>query len=130
MDGGYKMILSWSGMECQILSVSPCMRTLSGDLPIIIPAAFNYPYLVICLPKHIEVRDVRQGKAVQVIQGDNFRCLFEDNEPSKTPSGTYPRENKPVVMVSDSQVVLLQRESPPPESEAKNGQDAGAPANT
>ncbi|KAG8740553.1 40S ribosomal protein S4 [Ceratobasidium sp. 414] len=86
--------------------------------------AFNYPYLVICLPKHIEVRDVRDGKAVQVIQGDNFRCLFENNEPSKPSLGVYPGENKPMVMVSDSQVVLLQSRSPSREAEAGAGQDA------
>ncbi|KAG9085462.1 RHO1 GDP-GTP exchange protein 2 [Ceratobasidium sp. UAMH 11750] len=88
--------------------------------------AFNYPYLVICLPKYVEVRDVRDGKAVQVIQGDNFRCLIEDSTPSKSSTGAYPGEGKPVVMVSDSQVVLLQRGSSPREQETKDGQDAGA----
>ncbi|KAG9100368.1 RHO1 GDP-GTP exchange protein 2 [Ceratobasidium sp. 370] len=92
--------------------------------------ALNYPYLVIFLPKYVEVRDVRDGKAVQVIQGDNFRCLLEDNQPPKTPSGTYPGEDKPVVMVSDSKIVLLKRGSPSQESETKNSQDAGAPADT
>ncbi|KAG9112166.1 RHO1 GDP-GTP exchange protein 2, partial [Ceratobasidium sp. 392] len=73
--------------------------------------------------KHIEVRDVQYGNAVQVIRGDNFRRVFEDNEPSKGSTGTSPEGNQPIVMVSNSQVVLLRRGPPPREPETRNEQD-------
>ncbi|QRV74296.1 Rho guanine nucleotide exchange factor [Ceratobasidium sp. AG-Ba] len=81
--------------------------------------AFHWPYLVIFLPNHVEVRDARDGKPMQIIQGGNPRRLFEYKEPAKRASGTLPREGWPMVMVADSQVMLVKRGSSPFEKESE-----------
>lgn len=74
--------------------------TFGSSLPVL-----EYPHLAICMPTHIEVRDVQNGKVVQVVRGVGFRCLFEDNQPSRSSSGG----KNPNVIVSGSRVTSLQR---------------------
>ncbi|QRV89068.1 Rho guanine nucleotide exchange factor [Ceratobasidium sp. AG-Ba] len=86
--------------------------------------AFHWPYLVIFLQSHVEVRDARDGKAMQIIQGGNPQRLFEYKEPAKRASGTLPKEGWPMIMVADSQVILVKRGSSPFEIESEVDVDA------
>ncbi|KAF8603877.1 CNH-domain-containing protein [Ceratobasidium sp. AG-I] len=48
------------------------------------PTAFalHYPYVMAFDPTFIEIRHVEDGGLVQVIRGNNLRCLFADTQPS------------------------------------------------
>jgi len=46
--------------------------------------ALNYPFVLAFEPTFVEVRHVETGSMVQVIQGNNLRCLFADAPPSTT----------------------------------------------
>ncbi|KAG8904138.1 RHO1 GDP-GTP exchange protein 2, partial [Tulasnella sp. 403] len=48
--------------------------------------ALHYPYVLAVEPTFIEVRHVDNGQLVQVIPGNNLRCLFADTPPSLTNS--------------------------------------------
>ncbi|KAG9073620.1 RHO1 GDP-GTP exchange protein 2 [Ceratobasidium sp. UAMH 11750] len=52
------------------------------------PTAFalHYPYVMAFDPTFIEIRHVEDGALVQVIRGNNLRCLFADTQPSVTNS--------------------------------------------
>ncbi|KAG9080702.1 RHO1 GDP-GTP exchange protein 2, partial [Ceratobasidium sp. 370] len=54
------------------------------------PTAFalHYPYVMAFDPTFIEIRHVEDGALVQVIRGNNLRCLFADTQPSVTNSST------------------------------------------
>lgn len=91
--------------------------------------AFDWPYLVILLPQYAEIRDVRNGKSMQIIRGVNFRRLREDNSPSKQPSGTLSKRSWPIVMASDSQIVLFQR-AMLPRGQEEDEQDVFTPCSS
>lgn len=44
--------------------------------------ALHYPYVMAFDPTFIEIRLVDDGTLVQVIRGNNLRCLFADTQPS------------------------------------------------
>ncbi|ODN82498.1 rho guanyl-nucleotide exchange factor [Cryptococcus wingfieldii CBS 7118] len=50
-----------------------------------VPTAFalHYPYVVAFEPTFIEVHHVETGHLVQIIPGNNIRCLFADTPPSR-----------------------------------------------
>ncbi|QRV74343.1 Rho guanine nucleotide exchange factor [Ceratobasidium sp. AG-Ba] len=52
------------------------------------PTAFalHYPYVMAFDPTFVEIRHVDDGALVQVIRGNNIRCLFADTQPSVTNS--------------------------------------------
>jgi len=55
------------------------------------PTAFDlyYPFVLAVEPTFIEVRHVDTGQLVQVIPGNNLRCLFADTPPSTTHSAAH-----------------------------------------
>ncbi|KAG8911710.1 RHO1 GDP-GTP exchange protein 2 [Tulasnella sp. 417] len=50
--------------------------------------ALHYPFVLAFEPTFIEIRNVDTGELVQVIQGNNLRCLFADTPPSVKHSST------------------------------------------
>ncbi|KAG9032105.1 RHO1 GDP-GTP exchange protein 2 [Tulasnella sp. JGI-2019a] len=48
--------------------------------------ALYYPFVLAVEPTFIEVRHVDSGRLVQIIPGNNLRCLFADTPPSRTHS--------------------------------------------
>jgi len=46
--------------------------------------ALHYPYVLAFEPTFIEVRDVESGRLMQIIQGNNLRCIFAEAPPSTT----------------------------------------------
>ncbi|GAA5827121.1 hypothetical protein JCM11251_001126 [Rhodosporidiobolus azoricus] len=52
------------------------------------PTAFalHYPYVLAFEPTFIEVRHVESGALMQIIPGNNIRCLFADSPPSSSAS--------------------------------------------
>lgn len=46
-------------------------------------AALHYPFILAFEPTFIEVRHVDSGNLVQIITGNNIRCLFSDTPPSQ-----------------------------------------------
>ncbi|GAA95551.1 uncharacterized protein L969DRAFT_92682 [Mixia osmundae IAM 14324] len=54
------------------------------------PTAFalHYPYILAFEPSFVEVRHVESGALMQIIPGNNLRCLFSDT-PSSSPSHAY-----------------------------------------
>ncbi|KAG8910868.1 RHO1 GDP-GTP exchange protein 2 [Tulasnella sp. 417] len=82
--------------------------------------ALHYPFVLAFEPTFIEIRNVDTGELVQVIQGNNLRCLFADTPPSVKHSSTshtnaYRRGNPYIYprLASDS-------------VQAQKGDDAGA----
>ncbi|GAA6018628.1 hypothetical protein JCM10207_008986 [Rhodosporidiobolus poonsookiae] len=55
------------------------------------PTAFalHYPYVLAFEPTFIEVRHVESGALMQIIPGNNIRCLFADSPPSSSASSSY-----------------------------------------
>lgn len=61
-------------------------------------AALHFPFVLAIEPTFIEVRHVESGRPVQIIPGNNLRCLYADTPPSQTHSmahyyGPYTRVN-------------------------------------
>ncbi|GAA5828126.1 hypothetical protein JCM5353_005229 [Sporobolomyces roseus] len=48
--------------------------------------ALHYPYVLAFEPTFIEVRHVESGALMQIIPGNNIRCLFQDSPPSASSS--------------------------------------------
>jgi hypothetical protein len=46
--------------------------------------AIHYPFILAFEPTFIEVRHVESGNLVQIVTGNNIRCLFSDTPPSHT----------------------------------------------
>jgi len=61
------------------------------------PTAFalHYPYVLAFEPTFVEVRHVETGLMVQIIQGNNLRCLFADTPPSTTNHSFHYNYNEP-----------------------------------
>lgn len=57
----------------------PLTRTLA-------PTALHYPYVLAFEPTFIEVRHVESGSLMQIIPGNNIKCLFADSPPSASAS--------------------------------------------
>jgi hypothetical protein len=51
-------------------------------LTIDFPAGLHYPYVLAFEPSFVEVRHVETGNLVQIITGNNIRCLFAETPPS------------------------------------------------
>ncbi|BGP12283.1 hypothetical protein JCM10213_000021 [Rhodosporidiobolus nylandii] len=51
--------------------------------------ALHYPYVLAFEPTFIEVRHVESGALMQIIPGNNIRCLFADSPPSSSASSSY-----------------------------------------
>ena len=49
-------------------------------------SALHYPYVLAFESTFVEIRHVETGNMVQIIQGNNLRCLFADTPPSTTNS--------------------------------------------
>ncbi|ODN86332.1 hypothetical protein L198_07351 [Cryptococcus wingfieldii CBS 7118] len=52
--------------------------------------ALHYPYVVAFEPTFIEVHHVETGHLVQIITGNNIRCLFADTLPSRVNAPPLP----------------------------------------
>ncbi|GAA5909060.1 uncharacterized protein JCM6883_002593 [Sporobolomyces salmoneus] len=52
--------------------------------------ALHYPYVLAFEPTFIEVRHVESGALMQIIPGNNIRCLFADSPPSASSSSASP----------------------------------------
>ncbi|GAA5858311.1 hypothetical protein JCM8547_004643 [Rhodosporidiobolus lusitaniae] len=50
--------------------------------------ALHYPYVLAFEPTFIEVRHVESGALMQIIPGNNIRCLFADSPPSSSASSS------------------------------------------
>lgn len=50
--------------------------------------ALQFPYVLAFEPTFVEVRHVESGNMVQIIQGNNLRCLFAEAPPSTTHSAS------------------------------------------
>ncbi|EJU03635.1 CNH-domain-containing protein [Dacryopinax primogenitus] len=66
-----------------------------------IPSAFalHYPYVLAFEPTFIEVRHIETGILVQIIPGNNLRCLFADSPPtvaSHSHSLSQPPQRSPI----------------------------------
>lgn len=48
--------------------------------------ALHFPYVLAFAPTFVEVRHVESGALMQIIPGNNLRCLFADSPPSNTSS--------------------------------------------
>jgi hypothetical protein len=70
-----------------VLSVGNC-RLLA------FAAALHYPYVLAFEPTFIEVRHVESGALMQIIPGNNIRCLFADSPPSAS-AASYYRQQQP-----------------------------------
>jgi hypothetical protein len=44
--------------------------------------ALQYPYVLAFEPSFVEIRHVETGQLMQIIKGNNLRCLFADTPPS------------------------------------------------
>ncbi|GAA5923331.1 uncharacterized protein JCM15063_003614 [Sporobolomyces koalae] len=55
--------------------------------------ALHYPYVLAFEPTFIEVRHVESGALMQIIPGNNIRCLFADSPPSASSSTPYFANN-------------------------------------
>jgi hypothetical protein len=49
-------------------------------------SALHYPYVLAFEPTFIEVRHVESGALMQIVPGNNIRCLFADSPPSSSAS--------------------------------------------
>ncbi|ORY80260.1 CNH-domain-containing protein [Leucosporidium creatinivorum] len=60
--------------------------------------ALHYPYVLAFEPTFIEVRHVESGALMQIIPGNNIKCLFADTPPSASSSSVnsyFPSPNAP-----------------------------------
>ncbi|KAG8882288.1 RHO1 GDP-GTP exchange protein 2 [Tulasnella sp. 332] len=79
--------------------------------------ALYYPFVLAVEPTFIEVRHVDSGRLVQIIPGNNLRCLFADTPPSQThspancygPNG-YIRSGNPYTHPSNGRNSLPQQQ--------------------
>ncbi|GAA5886090.1 hypothetical protein JCM16303_003859 [Sporobolomyces ruberrimus] len=55
--------------------------------------ALHYPYVLAFEPTFIEVRHVESGALMQIIPGNNIRCLFADSPPSASSSASLHYAN-------------------------------------
>ena len=51
--------------------------------------ALHYPYVLAFEPTFVEVRHVDSGALMQIIPGNNLRCLFADSPPSNATTAAY-----------------------------------------
>lgn len=74
------------------LSLSLAVDSRETDNPVslflVSCAALHYPYVLAFEPTFIEVRHVESGALMQIIPGNNIRCLFADNPPSASSSSS------------------------------------------
>ena len=82
------------------------MRTHNQSLLTCLKTALEYPYLIVFKRRYIEIYNVEDGTLSQIIRGDNFRPLFEENLPNFWPVDPLV-ERKQSVLASDDQVLTL-----------------------
>ncbi|BGO88532.1 hypothetical protein NBRC10512_003370 [Rhodotorula toruloides] len=56
--------------------------------------ALHYPYVLAFEPTFIEVRHVESGALMQIIPGNNIRCLFADSPPSASAASYYRQQQQ------------------------------------
>ncbi|KZP01607.1 CNH-domain-containing protein [Calocera viscosa TUFC12733] len=83
-----------------------------------IPSAFalHYPYVLAFEPTFIEVRHVDTGILVQIIPGNNLRCLFADTPPTianHSHSLSYPPHRSPIPNQFNGQINPYGMQAPP-----------------
>ncbi|KAG8731553.1 RHO1 GDP-GTP exchange protein 2, partial [Ceratobasidium sp. 423] len=86
------------------------------------PSAFalHYPYIIAIGPMFVEIRHVEDGALVRVIQGNNFRLLFANTQPSvrnstvSADSIVYTRAE--IILASDDKVMTVRLASSPSHS--------------
>lgn len=91
-------IIQWEGFPTSFGELS--FRLVPGSPPLtLFPfAALHYPYVLAFEPTFIEVRHVESGALMQIIPGNNIKCLFADTPPSASSSSAnsyFPSPNAP-----------------------------------
>ncbi|GAA6059873.1 hypothetical protein JCM10212_007078 [Sporobolomyces blumeae] len=79
--------------------------------------ALHYPYVLAFEPTFIEVRHVESGALMQIIPGNNIRCLFADSPPSASSSSSYYANNSRYGSPYGHGHQQSRFNSPPPRSE-------------
>ncbi|KAG9019185.1 RHO1 GDP-GTP exchange protein 2 [Tulasnella sp. 427] len=59
--------------------------------------ALHYPFVLAFEPTFVEIRNIDTGQLVQIIPGNNLRCLFADTPPSTTHSAANYAYTNPYV---------------------------------
>ncbi|GAA6046552.1 hypothetical protein JCM3770_006205 [Rhodotorula araucariae] len=79
--------------------------------------ALHYPYVLAFEPTFIEVRHVESGALMQIIPGNNIKCLFADSPPSASAASYY----QSTALAARYGSPYARPSPPPPPYGARNG---------
>ncbi|BGP36297.1 RHO1 GDP-GTP exchange protein 2 [Rhodotorula kratochvilovae] len=79
--------------------------------------ALHYPYVLAFEPTFIEVRHVESGALMQIIPGNNIKCLFADSPPSASAAAYY----QSTTLAARYGSPYARPSPPPPPYGARNG---------